>query len=86
MKTGIENLDTSKIKSFVSDNRMVLAALGGITVGLTLASLLGNERARQILRSMGSSIADMSGKFVNDLGGYKQLIAPLLSKGEAQGL
>jgi len=86
MKTGIENLDISKIKSFVSEHRMIIAAIGGVTVGLTLASLLGNERARQILRSMGSSIADLSGKFVNDLGGYKQLISPLLGKGDVQGL
>ena len=86
MKTETISLDTSRIKTFISDNKILLAALGGITVGLTLASLLGNEKARQVLRSVGSSIADLSGKFVNDLGGYKQLISPLLGKSEAQGL
>jgi hypothetical protein len=52
---------------------MIIAALGGITVGITLASLMGNEKAKQVLRSMGTSLAELSGKVVNDLGGYKQL-------------
>lgn len=86
MKTETVDLDTSRIKSFISDNKIMIAAIGGITVGLAVASLLGNERAREILRSVGSSIADMSGKFVNDLGGVKQLISPLLGKSDAQGL
>lgn len=86
MKTETMSLDPDRIKTFISDNKILFAALGGITVGLTLASLLGNEKARQILRSVGSSVASLSGKLVNDLGGYKQLISPLLGKSEAQGL
>lgn len=86
MKTEELNLDTSRIKSFVSENKILIAAIGGITVGLTIASLMGNEKARQILRAAGSTIADMSGKFVNNLGGYKHLVAPLLGKSEVQGL
>jgi hypothetical protein len=86
MKTEALNPDTDRIKSFISENKILIAAIGGITLGLTIASLMGNERARQILRSVGSSVADLSGKFVGNLGGYKQLIAPLLGKTEAQGL
>lgn len=86
MKTEMINLDMSRIKTFVSENKVLIAGVGGLALGLTLASLMGNERARQILRSMGSTIADLSSKFANDVGGYKQLIAPLFSKSDVQGL
>lgn len=86
MKIEIQKLNTGSIKSFVSEHKMLLAAIGGITVGITLASLMGNERARQILRTMGSTLADASGKVADNLGNYKHLIAPLLSKVSAQGV
>jgi len=86
MKNGNMKFDTSRITSFMSEHKMFFAALGGITVGITLASLMGNEKARQTLRSMGTSLADLSGKLVNDLGGYKQLLSPLLAKTEVQGV
>ena len=72
--------NASQITSFISEHKMIIAALGGITLGITLASLMGNEKARQTLRSMGTSLADLSGKFVHDLGGYKNLLSPLLAK------
>jgi ATP-dependent protease HslVU (ClpYQ) peptidase subunit len=86
MKTDVLSPDTDKVKSFISDNKVLIAAIGGVTLGLTIASLMGNEKARQILRSAGSSLADMSGKFAENLGGYKNLIAPLLGKSETQGV
>lgn len=86
MKTEILNLDTSRIKTFISENKMILAAAGGLLAGITIASLMGNEKARQMLRSVGTTVADVSGKFVSNLGGYKQMLAPLLTKGEVQGL
>jgi hypothetical protein len=86
MKKENIKLDTGRITSFIAEHKMIIAALGGITVGITLASLMGNEKAKQVLRSMGTSLADLSGKVVNDLGGYKQLIAPLFSKTDVQGV
>lgn len=86
MKKENIKLDTSRITSFIAEHKMVIAALGGITVGITLASLMGNEKAKQVLRTMGTSLAELSGKVVNDLGGYKQLIAPLFSKTDVQGV
>jgi hypothetical protein len=78
--------DTDEMKSFLSNNKVLIAAIGGVTLGLTIASLMGNEKARQILRSAGSTIGNISEKFLGNLGGYKSLIAPLLGKTEAQGL
>ena len=86
MKQEALNLNTGTIESFVEEHKMVIAALGGITVGLALAGLLGNENAKNILRSVGTTIFNASGKFVNDLGGYKQLVAPLFSKTDVQGV
>lgn len=86
MKKENIKLDTSRITSFIEEHKMVIAAIGGITVGITLARLMGNEKAKQLLRSMGTSLADLSGKVVSDLGGYKQLIAPLFSKTDVQGV
>ena len=82
----METLNTKNIKSFVEEHKMLIAALGGITVGIGLAALLGNEKAKHLLRSLGKTLVDASGKFVNDLGGYKQLVAPLFAKKEVQGL
>lgn len=83
---NLETLNTKNIKSFVEEHKMLIAALGGITVGIGLAALLGNEKAKHLLRSLGKTLVDASGKFVNDLGGYKQLVAPLFAKKEVQGL
>ena len=89
MKKDVLNVDTLKaknIKSFVEEHKMLIAALGGITVGIGLAALLGNERAKHLLRSLGKTLVNASGKFVNDMGGYKELVAPLFAKKEVQGL
>ena len=83
---NVETLNTKNIKSFVEEHKMLIAALGGITVGIGLAALLGNEKAKRLLRTLGKTLVDASGKFVNDLGGYKQLVAPLFAKKEVQGL
>ena len=82
----LNTLNTRNIKSFVEEHKMVIAALGGITVGIGLAALLGNEKAKNILRSLGTTLVNVSGKFVNDLGGYKQLVSPLFAKSDVQGL
>lgn len=86
MKTEELIPDTSNVKSFISDNKILIAAIGGVTLGLAIASLMGNDKAKQILRSAGSTLSDVSGKFINNLGGYKDLIAPLVGKTEPQGV
>jgi hypothetical protein len=86
MKQEILNLNTKNVKSFIEEHKMVIAALGGITVGIALAGLLGNEKAKNLLRTMGNTLVNVSGKFVNDLGGYKQLVTPLFAKSDVQGL
>lgn len=86
MDTETEKLDTGKLKSFMAENKVLIAAIGGVTLALVVASLMGNERARQALRTVGSTVMDASGKVVSNLGGYKALLGPLLSKTAAQGV
>jgi hypothetical protein len=86
MKQDIQNLDARSVKTFVEEHKILVAAVGGITVGIALAALLGNEKAKSFLRSAGNTLLSVSGKFVNDLGGFKQLVAPLVSKSNVQGL
>ena len=42
----LNTLNTKNIKSFVQEHKMLIAALGGITVGIGLAALLGNKKAK----------------------------------------
>jgi hypothetical protein len=50
-------------KSFVGENKVLLAALGGITAGISLAGILGTEKAKKIADTLGSSINE----FTNNL-------------------
>lgn len=86
MKNEILNIDASEVKSFVEENKIVIAAIGGVVLGVLVASMLGNTRAKSIVRSAGNMLSDATGRFVNNLGGYKDVIAPMMSKTEAQGL
>jgi hypothetical protein len=49
-------------------------------------SILGKERSKQLLSSLGSSVKDISGSIVKDFGSVKDLLSPLLSKIPTQGL
>lgn len=87
METQIQKLDTDRrVKSFLSDNKILIAAVGGIALALVVASMMGNEKAKEVLQRAGATLADMGNKFVGDLGGMKDVIAPLLGKSEPQGL
>lgn len=86
MKNEILNIDASEVKNFIEENKIVIAAIGGVVLGVLVASMLGNARAKNIVRSAGSMLSDATGRFVNNLGGYKDVIAPMMSKTEAQGL
>jgi hypothetical protein len=78
-----EFIDSNNVKSIIKNNKALIAVIGGVALGLTIASLMGNERAKQILKSAGSFVTDASSKFANNLGGYKHLLEPLLGKTQA---
>jgi hypothetical protein len=54
------------LKAFLSKNRMVLAAVGGLAAGFTVANMLGNEKARGIANTVSDSVKAFSGKVMRE--------------------
>lgn len=81
----MRTINKDSIQSFISENKLALAALGGIATGIAVTALLGNERAKNMLLTLGTSLKDVSGKLMDDFGGLKDMLSPLLAK-NAQGL
>ena len=46
------------IGSFVMRNRVMLAALAGAATGVTLANVLGTEKAQRVIGNLESSVKD----------------------------
>jgi|GEM_PF-4589031 len=55
------------LKPFVSDNRVLLAALGGVAAGITIAGILGTERAREVVHTVEDSVKDFSSRLKQGL-------------------
>lgn len=49
-----------QLKPLMKGNGILLAALGGAAAGITLASILGTEKAQQMLHTVEDSIAGFS--------------------------
>lgn len=80
------HFDKDKVQSFIAENKTTLAVVGGVAAGLVVISILGKERSKQLLKTLGSSVKDISGSIVKDFGSVKDMLSPLLSKIPAQGL
>ena len=64
----IKNLFYKKqLKPFLKGNRVLIAALGGAAAGITLANILGTEKARNILHTVEGSISEFTDKVSNGL-------------------
>ena len=46
--------------AFISNNRMVLAALGGVAMGIAMANLLGPEKARKFITIIEDSVKNLA--------------------------
>jgi hypothetical protein len=75
-----------QVQSFISENKSMIAAVGGIAAGVAVISFLGKERSAKLLAAVGSSVKDISGNMIKDFGSYKDLLSPILSKIPTQGL
>jgi uncharacterized membrane protein YgaE (UPF0421/DUF939 family) len=56
----------SGLKTFLFENRMILATIGGLAAGFTVANVLGNERARGIVSTVGESVKTFSDKVLRE--------------------
>jgi hypothetical protein len=50
------------LKPFVSDNKLFLAALGGMAAGISIANILGTEKAQQIVDTIEDSVKNLTQK------------------------
>jgi hypothetical protein len=85
-KMKMPHIDKDKVRSFIAENKTTIAVVGGVAAGIAVISILGKERSKQLLSSLGSSVKDISGSIVKDFGSFKDLLSPLLSKIPTQGL
>lgn len=51
-----------QLKPLIKGNKVLLAALGGAAAGITLANLMGTDKAQQILHTVEGSLADFTDK------------------------
>jgi hypothetical protein len=51
-----------QLKPFVKDNRVLLAALGGVAAGISLSNIIGSEKAHEILNNVEDSISNFRDK------------------------
>jgi hypothetical protein len=53
------------LKTFVKGNKVLLAAIGGTAAGITIAKVLGMEKAQQLVRAVENSFASIEEKVKN---------------------
>ena len=58
-----------QLKPFVKGNKILLAALGGAAAGITLANIMGTEKAQQILHTVEGSMSDFTHKVAKGISG-----------------
>jgi hypothetical protein len=54
-----------RLKPLLKQNRVLLAALGGAITGVTIASILGTEKAKSITKSIDGSVRNFGDKLKN---------------------
>jgi hypothetical protein len=54
-----------QFKKFIKNNRVLLAALAGTATGITIAGILGTERAQQLVEKIDDSVRNF-GSTVKD--------------------
>lgn len=55
-----------QLKPFLKSNRVMLAALTGAATGIAIASILGTERAKQLVNTVEESVRDFTSKARNE--------------------
>lgn len=71
-----------QFRPFLKDNRVMIAALGGAAVGITLANILGTEKAQNILHTVEGSIHDFTDKVSKGMMGKSNAKLPAAERRE----
>lgn len=64
-KKGKKSFYKKQLKPIVKQNKVLLAALGGALTGITIANILGTEKAQQIVNSIEGSVKTFAEKLKN---------------------
>jgi hypothetical protein len=51
------------IKSFLKQNKLVLAAFSGVVAGISLAGIFGTEKSKKIIDTLSNSVNDFANKW-----------------------
>ena len=65
-KKGKKSFYKKRLKPLVKQNRVLLAALGGVATGITIAGILGTEKAKEIVNTIEDSVKAFSDKVKSD--------------------
>ncbi|MBT1703353.1 hypothetical protein [Chryseosolibacter indicus] len=57
------------VEPVIPDNKILLAALGGVAAGITLAGIFGTDKAKQIVQSVEDSVKEISDRIKGGLNG-----------------
>ena len=64
-KKGKKSWYKKQLKPLVNQNKVLLAALGGLATGITIAGILGTEKAKQIVSTVEDSVKNFTEKLKN---------------------
>jgi hypothetical protein len=67
-----KNKNLKKTGALVKGNKVLLATLGGIAIGVSLAAILGIDKAKKIASSIGDSSNQLSGKIPEQVAADRQ--------------
>jgi hypothetical protein len=65
-KKGKKSFYKKQLKPLVKQNKVLLAALGGVATGITIAGILGTEKAKQLVDTIEDSVKTFTEKIKND--------------------
>jgi hypothetical protein len=65
-KKGKKSFYKKQLKPLVKQNKVLLAALGGVATGITIAGILGTEKAKQLVDTIEDSVKTFTDKIKND--------------------
>jgi len=64
-KKGKKSFYKKRLKPLLKQNRVLLAAMGGAITGITIANILGTDKAKQIADTIEGSVKNFTDKLRN---------------------
>jgi len=62
---GKKSFYKNRVRSFMKNNRIILAAIAGAAAGVVITRVLGSERAKEVFHNVEGNIRNLSHKLMN---------------------